>query len=84
MTTRSLSSLRRAPRGSQWRLVSLPPWYKYASKVVGVDRFGFSAPGDIVMKELGMSADNLSSEIATMNIVMKELGMTADNLASEI
>merc|ERR1712190_387070 len=24
-------------------------WYKYASKVVGVDRFGFSAPGNIVM-----------------------------------
>merc|ERR1712087_345521 len=43
------------------------PWYKYASKVVGVDRFGFSAPGDIVMKELGMSADNLSAAIATMN-----------------
>ena len=42
-------------------------WYKYASKVVGVDRFGFSAPGDIVMKELGMSSENLSSEIATMN-----------------
>merc|ERR1712232_899189 len=35
------------------------PWYKYASKVVGVDRFGFSAPGDIVMKELGMSPENL-------------------------
>jgi len=43
------------------------PWYKYASKVVGVDRFGFSAPGDIVMKELGMSAENLASEISTMN-----------------
>lgn len=43
------------------------PWYKYASKVVGVDRFGFSAPGDIVMKELGMTADNLASEISTMN-----------------
>ena len=43
------------------------PWYKYASKVVGVDRFGFSAPGDIVMKELGMSAENLSAEIASMN-----------------
>jgi transketolase len=42
-------------------------WYKYASKVVGVDRFGFSAPGDIVMKELGMSADNLKAEIASMN-----------------
>ncbi|KAL7446971.1 hypothetical protein ACHAXM_010714 [Skeletonema potamos] len=43
------------------------PWYKYASKVVGVDRFGFSAPGDIVMKELGMSAENLKAEIASMN-----------------
>jgi transketolase len=42
-------------------------WYKYASKVVGVDRFGFSAPGDIVMRELGMTAENLSAEIATMN-----------------
>jgi len=41
-------------------------WYKYASKVVGVDRFGFSAPGDIVMKELGMTAENLSKEIASM------------------
>lgn len=41
-------------------------WYKYASKVVGVDRFGFSAPGDIVMKELGMTAENLSAEIASM------------------
>merc|ERR1719373_622653 len=41
-------------------------WYKYASKVVGVDRFGFSAPGDIVMKELGMSAENLSEQIASM------------------
>merc|ERR1712228_84151 len=43
------------------------PWYKYASKVVGVDRFGFSAPGDIVMSELGMSPENLAAEIATMN-----------------
>lgn len=42
-------------------------WYKYASKVVGVDRFGFSAPGDIVMKELGMSPENLSAQIASMN-----------------
>merc|ERR1712113_1308397 len=42
-------------------------WYKYASKVVGVNRFGFSAPGDIVMKELGMSAENLSAEISSMN-----------------
>jgi transketolase len=42
-------------------------WYKYASKVVGVDRFGFSAPGDIVMKELGMTPEHLAAEIATMS-----------------
>lgn len=42
------------------------PWYKYASKVVGVDKFGFSAPGDIVMKEYGMTPENLSAEIASM------------------
>jgi transketolase len=34
-------------------------WYKYVGldgKVIGVDRFGFSAPGDIVMEGLGMTA----------------------------
>lgn len=43
------------------------PWYKYASKVVGVDKFGMSAPGDIVMKEYGMTAENLAAEIASMD-----------------
>jgi transketolase len=42
-------------------------WYKYASKVVGVNRFGFSTPGNIVMKELGMTPENLSAEIASMD-----------------
>jgi len=42
------------------------PWYKYASKVVGVDKFGFSAPGDIVMQEYGMTPENLAAEIASM------------------
>jgi transketolase len=42
-------------------------WYKYASKVVGVDRFGFSAPGDITMKELGMTPENLKAQIESMN-----------------
>merc|ERR1712003_604951 len=43
-------------------------WYKYASKVVGVDRFGFSAPGNIVMKELGMTAENLSEQVKSMYV----------------
>merc|ERR1712232_291736 len=41
-------------------------WYKYASKVVGVDSFGFSAPGDIVMKEKGMTPENLKEQIESM------------------
>ena len=39
-------------------------WHKYTGlegKVVGVDRFGISAPGNTVMKELGMTAENLAS-----------------------
>lgn len=34
-------------------------WYKYVGldgRVIGIDRFGMSAPGDVVMKELGIEA----------------------------
>jgi len=37
-------------------------WYKYvglAGKVIGTDKFGFSAPGCIVMDEFGINAKNL-------------------------
>jgi len=37
-------------------------WWKYvgtAGDVVGIDRFGISAPGDTVMEELGMTPENL-------------------------
>ena len=34
-------------------------WYKYASTVIGIDRFGLSAPGNLVMEELGMTAANV-------------------------
>ena len=37
-------------------------WYKYVGlhgKVIGTDKFGFSAPGDTVMKEFGITTDNL-------------------------
>ena len=39
-------------------------WWKYVGlegKVLGIDRFGISAPGNTVMKELGMTAENLAS-----------------------
>jgi transketolase len=35
-------------------------WHKYVGlegKVVGIDRFGLSAPGNIAMKELGITAE---------------------------
>lgn len=44
-------------------------WYKYVGmdgKVVGVNRFGFSAPGDITFKELGMTTENLVAQIKSM------------------
>jgi transketolase len=37
-------------------------WYKYVGldgKVVGIDRFGLSAPGNIVMEKLGMTAESV-------------------------
>jgi transketolase len=37
-------------------------WYKYVGtegKVLGIDRFGISAPGNTVMKELGMTKDHV-------------------------
>ncbi len=37
-------------------------WHKYTGlegKVLGIDRFGISAPGGVVMKELGMTADDV-------------------------
>merc|ERR1712048_535876 len=37
-------------------------WYKYADKVVGVDRFGISAPGNTMMQKFGMTAENLVKE----------------------
>jgi transketolase len=39
-------------------------WGKYVGltgKTVCIDRFGISAPGDTVMAELGMSADNVAA-----------------------
>jgi len=42
-------------------------WYKYVGlegKVVGVDRFGLSAPGPVVMETLGITADAVLKAVA--------------------
>jgi len=39
-------------------------WWKYVGTdgdVIGLDRFGASAPGPVAMKELGFSADNVAA-----------------------
>jgi transketolase len=40
-------------------------WWKYVGSngaVVGIDRFGASAPGAIVLKELGFTAENVAAK----------------------
>jgi len=34
-------------------------WYKYATKVLGVDEFGLSAPAKFVFEKKGITAENL-------------------------
>jgi transketolase len=34
-------------------------WERYADDSIGIDRFGVSAPGDIVLRNLGINADNV-------------------------
>ena len=44
-------------------------WYKYVGldgKVIGTDKFGFSAPGNVVLKEFGITTDNLVSVAKTV------------------
>ncbi|CAM9323065.1 unnamed protein product [Chrysoparadoxa australica] len=41
-------------------------WYKYTGmdgKIVGVDKYGMSAPGDIVFREYGITTENLVKEV---------------------
>jgi transketolase len=42
-------------------------WWKYVGtqgKIIGIDRFGISAPGNTVMKELGMMPESILEALA--------------------
>jgi transketolase len=44
-------------------------WYKYVGldgKVVGIDRFGLSAPGPVVMETLGITADSVIKAVESL------------------
>jgi transketolase len=36
-------------------------WERYADVAIGIDRFGMSAPGDLVLDRLGINADHLAT-----------------------
>lgn len=46
------------------------PWHKYVcaskGKILGIDRFGISAPGDTVMEELGMTAKHVIAAVKSL------------------
>ena len=46
-------------------------WSKYADEVIGIDRFGASAPGSIVMSKLGIDAEHVARRAAALLQKMK-------------
>ena len=44
-------------------------WYRYVGtegSIIGIDTFGFSAPGDVVLHDLGMNVENIISHVKAM------------------
>ena len=41
-------------------------WSKYADDSISVDKFGVSAPGDLIMKNYGFSVDNVVASAKTL------------------
>jgi transketolase len=38
-------------------------WERYADAIVSIDRFGASAPGEIVLEKLGITPANVAKEV---------------------
>jgi transketolase len=41
-------------------------WHRWADRCVGIDRFGASAPGDVVMSQLGITPDHVVAEATAL------------------
>ena len=41
-------------------------WERYADDTIGIDHFGASAPGDVVMREMGFTVDNVVARAAAL------------------
>jgi transketolase len=38
-------------------------WERYADAIVSIDRFGASAPGELVLEKLGITPDNVVAHV---------------------
>jgi transketolase len=38
-------------------------WERYADAIVSIDRFGASAPGEVVLEKLGITPANVAKEV---------------------
>jgi transketolase len=54
-----------APRLGVEAQVSLG-WHRWVDDVVSIDRFGASAPGDVVLAELGITPDNVAARATAL------------------
>jgi transketolase len=41
-------------------------WHKYADHIIGIDRFGTSAPGAVALKELGISVEAIVNKVKSL------------------
>jgi len=41
-------------------------WHKYANHIIGIDRFGASAPGAVALKELGISVEAIVDKVKSL------------------
>ena len=39
------------------------PWFEFADAVCGIDRFGMSGDGAVVLREMGMDVDTVARDI---------------------
>ena len=38
-------------------------WYKYAKRVIGIDRFGLSAPAGVLAKHFGFTPEEIANKV---------------------
>ena len=58
-------------RSSQSEAASPETWYEFADDVIGVTRFGASAPGSKVCSELGFTPEHIAERVENLVGIME-------------